>query len=55
MAETRLERLKKERDIVTNLTCLSFDLIEQCQAYFDHEIECIVKYGSANPIYEDDK
>ena len=46
---TRLELLKKEKEIVKNLRTLSFDCIDECVEYFDYEIECIEVYGSANP------
>ncbi len=45
----RLELLKKEKEIVKNLKTLSFDCIEACVKYFDHEIECIEVHGSPNP------
>ena len=46
---TRLELLKKEKEIVKNLRTLSFDCIDECIKHFDHEIECIEVYGSPNP------
>lgn len=45
----RLEKLKQERETVRNLKCLSFDLIDECTKYYDHEIQCIEEYGSDNP------
>lgn len=45
----RLEKLKQEREIIKSLQCLSFDLIDHCVKYYDHEIECIEEYGSDNP------
>ncbi len=51
--ETRLERLKRERKTIESLSCLSFNLVEQCRDYYDHEIKCIEEYGSPNPTYND--
>jgi hypothetical protein len=48
---TRLDKLKEEKEQINNMKCLSFDLIEKCNEWYDHEIECIEKYGSANPTY----
>lgn len=49
--KTRLDVLKEEREQIKNMRCLSFNLIEECTKYYDHEIDCIEVYGSANPIY----
>lgn len=46
---TRLEKLKEERETIRNMRCLSFDLIDECTKYYDHEIKCIEEYGSDNP------
>ena len=45
---TRLDLLKKEKEIVQNLRTLSFDCIDKCVEHFDHEIECIEVYGAPN-------
>lgn len=50
---TRLELLKKEKAIVKSLKTLSYDCIDECIRHFDHEIECIEVYGSANPDYSE--
>lgn len=47
--ETRLNKLKEERDTVRSLKCLSFDLIDEVTKYYDREIKCIEEYGSHNP------
>lgn len=47
----RLDVLKMELDSINNLHCLSFNVKEAAQAYYEHEIECIEKYGSPNPEY----
>ena len=52
---TRLDVLKAEKKVINNLMCLSFNLKEKCEDYYNHEIECIEKYGSDNPVYDDDK
>lgn len=51
----RLEKLKQERETIRGMKCLSFDLIDKCTEYYDHEIECIEKYGSSNPEIKEDK
>jgi len=38
---SRLEILKEEKRIIENMKCLSFELIEKCQEWYDHEISCI--------------
>ena len=48
----RLDVLKEERDQINKMKCLSFDLKDQVVKYYDHEIMCIEKYGSANPIVD---
>ena len=45
---TRLELLKKEKEIVKNLKTLSFDCIDECVKHFDQEIECIEVYNAPN-------
>jgi len=49
---TRLEALKLEKSIVKSLPCMSFDLKDEAYRYYDHEIECIEKYGSDNSEYK---
>ena len=49
----RLDLLKAELAVVKNLHCLAFNIKEQAEDYYNHEIECIEKYGSANPDYGD--
>ena len=45
----RLDELKRELKLIQELPCLSFNLVEQCVNYYEHEIECIEQWGSANP------
>lgn len=52
---TRLETLKKELEIINNLVCLAFNIKEEAKKYYNHEIECIEVYGSANPEYNQRK
>lgn len=52
---TRLEVLRKEWQIIKNLNCLSYQLKEDCENWYAHEIECIEKYHSSNPEYGDIK
>lgn len=52
---TRLEILRKEWQIIKNLNCLSYQLKEDCENWYQHEIECIEKYHSSNPDYGDKK
>lgn len=47
----RLDLLKKELEIINGLDCLAFNIKEQAQEYYNHEIECIEEYGSPNPNY----
>jgi len=47
----RLDKLKAELCIIKSLSCLSFDLVEQCEKYYNHEINCIEQYNSPNPVY----
>ena len=47
---TRLDKLKEEKEQINNMKCLSFDLIEKCNEWYDHEIEAI-NLGSPNPTY----
>lgn len=54
MAITRLELLKKEKEVVKGLKCLSYNLGEQVLSYYDVEINAIEVYGSINPTYEDE-
>lgn len=49
----RLDLLKKELEIVKNMDCLALNIKEQAIDYYNHEIDCIEKYGSANPEYND--
>jgi hypothetical protein len=49
----RLDLLKKELEIVKNMDCLALNIKEQAIDYYNHEIDCIEKYGSANPEYGD--
>lgn len=45
----RLDELKRELKLIQELPCLSFNLVEQCVQYYEHEIECIELYDSPNP------
>lgn len=46
---TRLEELKRELHIIENFPCLSFNCLEQCREWYQHEIDCIQLYHSPNP------
>jgi hypothetical protein len=46
---TRLDLLKREREAVSGLKTLSFDLKEKCDKWYENEIESIEKYHSSNP------
>ena len=50
---TRLDLLKKEKEEIKKMRCLSFDLIDKCLEWYDHEIRCIEEYGSPNPEVEE--
>lgn len=54
MAITRLELLKKEKEIVKGLKCLSYNLGAEVLSYYDVEINAIEVYGSINPTYNDE-
>ena len=47
----RLEKLKKELSQIKTMDCLAFNIKEQAEQYYNHEIECIEKFGSSNPDY----
>lgn len=49
----RLDVLKKELETIKSLHCLAFNVKEEAVEYYNHEIECIEKFGSANPDYSD--
>ena len=51
----RVDLLKKELGIINNLQCLAFNVKEDAQKYYEHEIQAIEKYGSANPEYGERK
>ena len=51
MQITRLEELKKELETINSLDCLAFNIKEEAQKYYEHEIECIEVYGLPNPVY----
>ena len=53
--KTRLDILKQERDQIKNMRCLSFNLIEECVKYYDHEILCITDFNAQNHVYEDEE
>ena len=46
---SRLEILKQEREQISQMRCLSFDLMEKCREWYDNEIEAIEKYNAPNP------
>lgn len=52
---TRLDYLKKELETIKSLQCLAFNVKKQAVDYYNHEIECIEVYGSANPEYDKHK
>lgn len=45
----RLDLLKQEKETISKMQTLSLDLKDQCQEWYDHEIERIEVYGSENP------
>lgn len=52
----RLDALKQEKEQIINMSCLAYSIKEAAVKYYDHEIECIEQWGSANPEYgEGDK
>lgn len=51
----RLTMLKTELAQIKGFHVLSYDLLDKCIEYYEHEIECIEKYGSPNPVYEQTK
>lgn len=52
MKNTRLDVLKQELAIIKGLKCLSFSNRDACVEYYEHEIECIEKWGAPNPEYD---
>ena len=54
MGISRLELLKKEKEVVKGLKCLSFCKMQMVLDYYNHEIECIETFGSVNPTYNDE-
>ena len=52
---SRLEILKQEREQISQMRCLSFDLMEKCKEWYDHEIECIEVYGDENPEMDEEE
>lgn len=44
----RLDELRRELNIIENFPCLSYECIEHCREYYEHEIEAIEKYGAPN-------
>ena len=50
---TRLKRLKIEREKLKDMKLLSFGLKDKCMEWYDHEIECIEKWGADNPEYKE--
>lgn len=51
MGNTRLDVLKQELAIIKGLKCLNFNNRDACIEYYEHEIECIEKWGAPNPEY----
>jgi len=51
--ESRLDILKREREIIKGLKTLSFGLKDDCDKWYKHEIECIENTGQLHPIIED--
>ena len=49
----RLDLLRKELNMIHNMQCLSFNLKEECEKYYAHEIACIELYNSSNPEVTD--
>ncbi len=52
---TRLEPLKQEKEEIMRMHCLSFGLKDKCVEWYDHEIECIEKWGAENREVEDER
>jgi hypothetical protein len=50
---TRLELLKKEREVVKNLRCLSFDVKDAADGHYQTEIDAIEIYGAPNREVEE--
>ena len=50
---TRLDILKKERDQIKDMQCLSFALMDDCKEWYDREIEAIEVYGAPNKEYDE--
>ena len=48
----RLTTLKLELELIKNLRCLSYNLLDKVIEYYEHEIECIEKYNSENSEYD---
>lgn len=55
MGISRLELLKKEKEVVKGLKCLSYCKLQIVLDHYNHEIECIETFGSPNPIYEQEE
>ena len=47
----RLTLLKQELSQIKGLRVLSYNLINKAIEWYEHEIECIEKYGAENPDY----
>lgn len=52
---TRLEMLRKERAAIKDMRCLAYGLMDKCIEWYDHEIECIEKWGAENREVEDER
>jgi len=52
---TRLELLKSEKRKIQEMKCLSYGLMDKCVEWYDHEIECIEKWGAENREVEDEQ
>ena len=48
----RYNQLKKEKEIINDMKCLSFDLKEQCLKWYDHEITALMLGGLGDRVNE---
>ena len=48
----RLTTLKLELELIKNLRCLNYNLLDKVIEYYEHEIEFIEKYNSENREYD---
>ena len=49
----RLSTLKAELKQISNMKCLSYDLLADCKAWYIGEIAAIEDWKAPNPVYEE--